>query len=93
MLFGYDPDEQELRGVGWDSADDWRPVELRRFVAEGYGEAKEIALSLVDRTALKGATPEQACELLAGIIRQVATRVNGNVSTIVIRDPSKERVQ
>ena len=83
LLFGYDAAEQELRGVGWGSANDWQPVELRRFVAEGYDEAKTLALSLVDRAALKQATPEQACELLAGIIRQVAARmperVNGHV--------------
>lgn len=29
LLFGYDLAEQELRGVGWDSANDWQPVELQ----------------------------------------------------------------
>lgn len=93
LLLGWDADAEELRGVGFDSVDDWSPAELRKFVVVSP-DRQDVA---VDRPALKQATPEQACELLAGIIRQVAAqvpeRVNGNVSTYVILDPSKEPIQ
>ena len=93
LLLGWDADAEELRGVGFDSVDDWSPAELRKFVVVSP-DRQDVA---VDRVALKKATANEASNILAQLIRDVAARaperVNGNVSTYIIRDPSKEQIQ
>ena len=87
LLLGWDADAEELRGVGFDSVDDWSPAELRKFVVVSP-DRQDVA---VDMVALKKATANEASNILAQLIRDVAAqvpeRVNSNVSTATIRHP------